>query len=119
MCPELVFSALKFKKKFLFYDLSFCVRIGALRKSPGNSNVLNIGTGAKRRHPCFRMAQSCLIYCMQLSLKRLASGWVSPFGSPVATGIFLFVTTTDCLETVMFILAESYQRRIMLSPFAR
>jgi len=36
---------------------------------------------------------------MWLSLKRLASGWVSPVGSPVAVGIFLFVITTDCLES--------------------
>jgi hypothetical protein len=36
---------------------------------------------------------------MQLSLKRPASGWVSPVGSLVAVGIFLFVTKTDCFET--------------------
>jgi hypothetical protein len=36
------------KYSFLFYDLSVCVRIGAVRKSSGNFNVLNIETDVKQ-----------------------------------------------------------------------
>jgi hypothetical protein len=38
----------KVKKSFLLYDLSVCVRTGAVRGSSGNFNVLNIGTDVKR-----------------------------------------------------------------------